>query len=85
VTEASLELLDALSSGANTVTTLATALGIPNEEAARQLSAATARGLVIWADGHNRFTEVDAARRSVHLSTAGLTELLRLREAAAGR
>jgi DNA-binding IclR family transcriptional regulator len=43
---ASLELLEALSQGANTVTTIATALGISRAEAARQLSAATASGLV---------------------------------------
>jgi DNA-binding IclR family transcriptional regulator len=82
---ASLELLEAFSAGANTVTTVAAALGLSSEETARQLSAATARGLVIWADDQSHFTEVDAARRFAHLSTAGLTELHRRRQAAPGR
>jgi hypothetical protein len=45
---ASLELLEALRAGANTVMTIAAALDIPSEETARQLSVAAASGLVIW-------------------------------------
>jgi DNA-binding IclR family transcriptional regulator len=82
---ASLELLDALSTGANTVTTVATALGISRAEAARQLSAATAGGLVGWVDDDSHLTHLDAGRRFARLSTAGLEELARLQEAAAGR
>jgi hypothetical protein len=81
---ASFKLLDALSAGADTITSVAAALGIPDLEAKRRLSAATTRGLVIWADRDDHFTEIDMARRSVRLSTPGLMELelLRLQEAA---
>jgi DNA-binding IclR family transcriptional regulator len=82
---ASLELLDALSRGANTVTTVATVLGISRAEAARQLSAATASGLVGWEDADSHLTHLEADRRFARLSTAGLEELHRLQEAAAGR
>ena len=82
---ASLELLDALSRGANTVAAVATALGISRAEAARQLSAATAGGLVGWEDGDSHLTDLEADRRFARLSTAGLEELHRLQEAAAGR
>jgi hypothetical protein len=82
---ASLELLEALSTGANTVTTVATALGISRAEAARQLSVATASDLVGWEDDHSHSTDLEADRRFARLSTAGLEELHRLQEAAAGR
>jgi DNA-binding IclR family transcriptional regulator len=78
---ANLELLDALSTGANTITSVAGALGVSRADAAGQLSAATAKGLVAWEDEHGHFTDVDAARRFVHSSTAGLKELQRLRTA----
>jgi DNA-binding IclR family transcriptional regulator len=81
---ASLELLDALSRGAKTVTTVATALGISRAEAARQLSATTVSGLVGWEDDDSHLTH-EADRRFARLSTAGLEELHRLQEAAAGR
>ena len=76
----SLELLDALSTGTNTVTSLADALGISHEQASQQLSAATTNGLVAWADENGQFTDVDADRRYAHASTAGLEQLHRLRE-----
>ncbi|MFZ0385863.1 MAG: hypothetical protein WAL22_09375 [Solirubrobacteraceae bacterium] len=82
---ACLELLDALSMGANTVAGVASALGISRAEAARQLSAATASGLIAWEDDASHFTDVDATRRFAHLSTAGLEELHRHQEAAADR
>ena len=82
---ASLQLLDALSTGANTVATVATTLGISRAEAAQQLSAATASGLIGWEDDDRHSTDVDADRRFARLSTAGLEELHRLQEAAAGR
>jgi DNA-binding IclR family transcriptional regulator len=81
----SLELLDALSTGTNTVTSLADALGISHEQAARQLSAATTNGLVVWADDDGQFTDVDADRRYAHASTAGLELLRRLQERQPGR
>lgn len=82
---ASIELLNALSTGANTVTTVASALGLSRTEAEQQLSAATARGFLLWEDADGRFTDVVSAGRSVRLSTPGLEELHRLRVAAAGR
>ena len=82
---ASLELLDALSTGANTVTSVANALGISHAETARQLRAATASGLVAWEDDDRQFIEVAAARRYAHASTAGLEQLHRLRERQPGR
>lgn len=48
-----LNLHDALSPRADTVTTVASTLNIPSKEAARQLSAATASRFVIWADEDN--------------------------------
>jgi hypothetical protein len=60
---ASLELLDALSTGANTVTSVANALGISHAETAQQLRAATASGLVAWEDDDRQFTDVAADRR----------------------
>jgi DNA-binding IclR family transcriptional regulator len=80
---ASLELLNALNMGANTVTGVASALGISHAEAARQLTAATASGLIAWEDDAGHFTDVDATRRFAHLSTAGLKELHRHQQAAA--
>lgn len=82
---ANLELLNTLNGGATTVTTVAAALGITPEEATQQLNVLTAHKLVIWADEHNQFTELNTARRSVRLSTAGLRELHRLQQAEAGR
>ena len=82
---ASLQLLDALSTGANTVATVATTLGISRAEAAQQLSAATPSGLVGWEDDDSHLTHLEADRRFARLSTAGLEELHRLQEAAAGR
>jgi hypothetical protein len=81
---ASLELLDALNTGANTVTSVANALGISSAEAMQQLSAATARGLVTWEDDDSHLTELDAPHRFAHLSTAGREERHRLKAAPAG-
>jgi hypothetical protein len=81
----SLELLDALSTGANTVRAVATALASHAGRPARQLSAATASGFVGWEDADSHLTHLDADRRFARLSTAGLEELHRLQEAAAGR
>jgi DNA-binding IclR family transcriptional regulator len=78
-----LALLDALNTGANMVTSIASTLGIPFAEAERQLGAATAGGLVIWQDDDHHFTDADVDRRFAHLSTAGLKELHRLHQAAA--
>jgi DNA-binding IclR family transcriptional regulator len=82
---ASLELLDALSTGANTATGIANALGISHAETERQLRAATASGLVAWEDDDRQFTDVAADRRYAHASTAGLEQLHRLRERQPGR
>ena len=65
------------------VTGVASTLGIAYDEASRQLSAATQRGLVVWQDDDHHFTDVAADRRFAHLSTAGLKELHRLEQAAA--
>ena len=78
---ADLELLEALNTGANMVTTVASTLGIAYTNASQQLNAATARGLVIWQDDEHHLTDIADHRRFVRLSTAGLKELHRLRQA----
>ena len=80
-----LELLEALNAGSRMVTSVASTLSIPYADASGQLDAATARGLVIWQDDEHHFTDIANHRRFARLSTAGLKELHRLREAAAER